>query len=306
MAQFQPGLVHTPVTPFTSDDRIDFERYAQVLEFHLANGADALALPMHVGESVSLSDGERTKLLVFAIKQVGGRVPVIAHVSQSGTTLAAALARQAEEAGATAVIATSPYYWTPQPAMLLEHFVQIANAVKLPLFVHNAPDEMGGTKVTTDITLKLIGKCPNFVGLVDQSLDWQFLIDVVSNARRVKPDFQLLSGIEFFISAGAIGANGGFAPLAGIAPKLVRRLYELCRQEAYGAARPPQESFAALYQAIKPGGVAGVKAAMKQMGRDVGAPRTPVPALDEAQSKTLAGALAAIEALRDEPRGWSA
>ena len=304
MAVFQPGLVHTPVTPFTSDDRIDFERYAKVLEFHLANGADALALPMHVGESVSLSDGERHKLLVFAMKQIGGRVPVIAHVSQSGTALAADLARQGEQAGAAAVIATSPYYWTPQPAMLLEHFVQIAHAVQVPLFVHNAPDEMGGIKVTTDLTLKLIGKCPNFAGLVDSSLDWQFLIDVVSNARRMKPDFQLLSGLEFYISAGAIGANGGFAPLAGVAPRLVRRLYELCRQEAYGAARPPQETLAALYQAVKPGGVAGVKAAMRQMGRDVGVPRTPVPALDEAQSARLTGALAAIEALQDEPQGW--
>ena len=57
-----PGLVHTPVTPFTRDNRVDFDLYGKLIEFHLKNGADALALPMHAGESVSLTDGERREL----------------------------------------------------------------------------------------------------------------------------------------------------------------------------------------------------------------------------------------------------
>ena len=53
---FEPGLVHTPVTPFTRDNRIDYDTFAKLIEFHLGSGADCLALPMHVGESVSLTD----------------------------------------------------------------------------------------------------------------------------------------------------------------------------------------------------------------------------------------------------------
>src|SRR5665647_610252 len=113
MSQFHPGLVHTPVTPFTHDRRIDFDRYGRLIEFHLRNGADSLAPAMHGGESVSLPDHERQELLSFTIAQVKGRVPVIAHASQSGTSLAVALARHAEAAGAAAIIATTPYYWTP-------------------------------------------------------------------------------------------------------------------------------------------------------------------------------------------------
>ena len=71
-------------------------------------------------------------------------MPVIAHVSETGTAIAAALARHAEEAGAAAVIATTPYYWTPPPAMVLEHFAQIGAAVRIPFFVYNAPEEMAG------------------------------------------------------------------------------------------------------------------------------------------------------------------
>src|SRR5262245_46871683 len=98
--KFIPGLVHTPVTPFTRDRVIDWEVYGKLIDFHLAHGAEALALPMHVGESVSLSDEEQHKVLAFAIQRVKGCVPVIAHVSDSGTAIAVARAARAQSAGA--------------------------------------------------------------------------------------------------------------------------------------------------------------------------------------------------------------
>lgn len=304
MSKFQPGLVHTPVTPFTRERRIDFDRYGQLLDFHLANGAESLALPTHIGESVSLSDREKLDVIAFAVEHVNGRVPVIAHVSQSGTALAVALARGAEAAGANAIVATTPYYWTPQPAMLLEHFLQIGGAVRVPFYLYNSPDEMGGTKITTDLTLKLIDKLDNLAGLVDASLDWQFMIDVVSNARRVRPDFQLMSEYDYMISASAIGAVGAFSPLAGIAPNLIGQIYKLCRQEAYNAALQPQEQLAALRQAVKAVGVAGLKGAMQAMGRDCGVPRAPVPALKSEQYNALAATIGGMSFLHAEPRGW--
>jgi 4-hydroxy-tetrahydrodipicolinate synthase len=304
MAVFEAGLVHTPVTPFTREGRIDFDRYERLIEFHLGNGADGLAVPMHAGESVSLGDEERKQLLVFALQRVRGRVPVIAHASQSGTGMAVALARHAEQAGAAAVVATTPYYWTPPPAMLLEHFAQTGSAVRLPFFVWNAPDEMGGAKVTTELALKLIERLPNFAGVVDSSLDWQFMIEVISSARRARPAFQLVSGTEYLISACAIGGRGAFSSLAGIAPRTVRELYERCRGERYGEGRPAQEALAALRQAVKKDGVAGLKGALRAMGRDCGEPRPPLRPLGEVEYGRLSDAIAGIEALRAEPRGW--
>jgi 4-hydroxy-tetrahydrodipicolinate synthase len=302
--QFEAGLVHIPVTPFTREHRVDFDLYARIIEFHLRNGADSLALPMHVGESVSLGDEERESLLEFAVKQVRGRVPVIAHVSQSGTGMAVALARHAERAGAAALVATTPYYWTPPPAMLLEHFAQIGSAARLPFFVWNAPDEMGGTKVTTELALKLVERLKNFAGVVDSSLDWQFMIEVISSARRSSRDFQLLSGTEYMISSGAIGGTGVFTALAGVAPKIVRELYEHCRQEQYGRGRRSQEAIAALRQAVKRNGVAGLKGALRAMGRDCGEPRPPLRPLGEEEYGRLSDAISAMAFLRAEPRGW--
>lgn len=304
MPLYQPSLLHSPVTPFTRERTIDFDGYAKLIEFHLANGADGLALPMHAGESVSLSDGERRTLVEFAIKQVNGRKPVVAHVSETGTAIAAALARHAEQHGATAIIATTPYYWTPPAGMVLEHFIQVGSAVTIPFFLYNAPDEMQGAKVNAELCLKLITELPNFAGVIDLSLDWQFMIELMTDAPRMRPGFQLLAGTELMVSASAIGATGMLAPLAGIAPRLVRELYDLCRDQKLFEARKVQEQIAALRQALKPGGVASLKAAMRVMGRDCGEPRPPVLALDAPAYQKLIGELAAVAALRAEARDW--
>jgi len=301
---FEPGLVHTPLTPFCADRQIDFEQYGWMIEFHLRHGAQVLAVPMHVGESVSLTDEERRALIKFAVDCAGKRAPVIAHVSDAGTGIAAALARAAQEAGAAAIIATTPYYWTPPPAMILEHFVQIGAAVDIPFLVFNAPEDMAGSRINAALAVKLIEQRPNFCGVVDSSLDWQFMIELLTDAARVRPDFTLSAGNELFVSAAAIGARGMFAPLAVVAPTLIHRLFDLCRAQNLFEARALQEDVAALRQMLKAGGVAALKAAARAMGRDCGAPRPPLlPLAAEAEQK-LAAQIEALPALAQEPRGW--
>jgi 4-hydroxy-tetrahydrodipicolinate synthase len=296
----EPGLVHTPVTPFTRDNRIDYDTFAKLIEFHLRSGADSLALPMHIGESASLTDEEQRALLAFAIKQVKGRKPVIAHASDAGSAIAADRARHAEKLGAAAIVATTPYYWTPPPHMIVEHFATIGSAVSIPFFVYNSPEEMPGSKITAELCLKLIDRLPNFAGVVDLSLDWQFMIELLTYARRKRPDFVLIAGTEHMVSAAAIGATGLFSPLAGVTPKLIRKLFDGCRKDRLVEARGAQEAVAALRQHLKSGG--RLKVAMHIVGRDCGVPRPPLQAPDAETSRALAAALEPM--LRDEPRGF--
>lgn len=300
MSVFEPGLVHTPVTPFTREGRIDYDVFAKLIEFHIRNGADSLALPMHAGESVSLTDEEQRALVAFAIKQVNGRLPIIAHTSDAGSAIAAARARHAQDLGAAAAVATTPYYWTPPPPMIIEHFVAIGSAVSIPFLVYNSPAEMPGSKLTADLCLKLIDRLPNFAGVVDLSLDWQFMIELLTYAKRRRPGFRLLAGTEHMVSAAAIGATGLFAPLAAIAPKLVRQLYDTCRKDLLVEARTAQEAIAALRHHLKTS--ASLKAALRALGRDCGAPRPPLLALDAEAAKALAATIESL--LRDESRGW--
>jgi 4-hydroxy-tetrahydrodipicolinate synthase len=297
----QFGLVHAPLTPF-ADGRIDYDTYGKVLDFHLRNGAEGLALPMHAGESVSLTVEERESLVEFAIKRVSGRVPVIINVSEAGTAIASSLALHARKADATALICSVPYYWTPPRNMLVEHFTTIGQAGGLPLFVLNSPAEFSDVEFASKSVVELLGKLSHFAGLIDMSLDWQYMIEVVTIARMARPDFQLVSGNEYMVSAGAIGATGMLSPLASISPKLVRQLYDFCRAEDYKAARAPQEDAAVLFRLFRDAGPAGLKAGAKAMGRDCGAPRQPLPALPD---RALVAELSKIHSLKLEPYGWS-
>src|SRR5712691_6019799 len=289
MSVFEPGLVHTPLTPFTRDNRIDYDTFAKVIEFHLRSGADSLALPMHIGESVSLTDEEQRALLAFTIKQVNGRKPVIAHASDAGSAIAADRARHAQGLGAAAIVATTPYYWTPPTHMIVEHFAAIGSAVSIPFFVYNSPEEMPATRITAEPCLKLIDRLPNFAGVVDLSLDWQFMIELLTYAKRKRPGFALIAGTEHMVSATATGASGLFSPLAGVAPKLIRKLYDGCRKDQLVEARGAQEAVAALRQHLKSSG--SLKAAMRTMGRDCGVPRPPLQTPETEAARALAATL---------------
>lgn len=305
MTTFKIGLVHSPVTPFKRDHAIDYDTYAKLLEFHLKSGADALALPMPEGEDLSLTDPEQAQLLTFAIKQVKGRVPVIAHVSDAGTAIAVERARHAEKAGAAAIVSHPPYFWHPKPAMVLEHLVAIGSAIGLPFFVYNPPVESVGTHVTRDLALQLIERLKNFCGVVDSEMDFVFMEDIVPNGKSARPDFQYVSGADYMVPASVVGGSGAFSSLAAVAPKLVRHVYDLCAKQDYIEARNGQENIAALRQIVKqPRLETGLKAALRSMGRDCGNPRPPSRALGEVEYGAASEALAALTFLRAEPRGW--
>ena len=231
---------------------------------------------------------------------MNGRKPVIAHASDAGSAIAADRARHAQELGAAAIVASTPYYWTPPPHMIIEHFVAIGSAVSIPFFVYSSPEEMPGSKITAELCLKLIERLPNFAGVVDLSLDWQFMIELLTYAKRKRPGFALIAGTEHMVSAAAIGATGLFSPVAGVAPKLIRKLYDGCRKDQLVEARGAQEAVAALRQHLKSSGC--LKAAMRMMGRDCGVPRPPLQPPDAEASRTLAATLEPM--LRDEPRGF--
>ena len=305
MADFKFGLVHAPMTPF-SGGNVDYECYGKLLDFHLRNGAEGLAVPMHTGESVSLTLEERKTLIEFAMSHVGSRVPLIVNVSEAGTAIAMGLAEHAKQCGVSAIISAVPYYWTPPQPMLVEHFAAIGKAAALPFFVLNSPSEMSNVEVTGNSVVDLLGRLPNFAGLIDASLDWQYMIEIVTVARAVRPDFQFVSGTEYMISACAIGATGMLSSLANISPRLVSALYRSCQQESYKEAYSFQEDAAILFQSLRDTGVSGLKAAAACMfGRDCGSPRPPLPKLDARTTQALVEKLAAVHRIKTEPHGWS-
>jgi 4-hydroxy-tetrahydrodipicolinate synthase len=303
MTKFHFGLVHAPLTPFVNG-KIDFETFDKAIDFHIAQGAEGLAIPTHAGESVSLPVAERKALLERAITKAAGRVPVIANVSEAGTGIAVDLAQHAKAAGAAAVMASVPYYWTPPDSMLIEHFAAIAEAASLPTYLYNSPHEMNNVKIKTPVVMALIAKSSHIAGLIDVSMDWQFMIEVIADASRVKPDFQLVAGTEYMISAHATGATGFLAPTAIVAPQLMKKLYEHVCKEKYKEAHDLQVDAAFLYRLFDKHGAAGLKVGAKLMARDCGQARPPLPVMDGVVIDEIAHELTKVKALATEKRGW--
>ena len=106
------------------------------------------------------------------------------------------------------------------------------------------------------------------------------------------------------VSAAAIGAGGLFSALAAIAPKLVRKLFDLCRRQKLFEARALQEEIAALRQIVKPGGVAALKTAVRVMGRDCGNPRPPLCRSTLRLQRNSRPRSKSLPSLAAEPRGW--
>jgi 4-hydroxy-tetrahydrodipicolinate synthase len=298
------GLIHTPLTPFREDGKVDLALLERAIEFHLSHGADAICAPTHAGESPSLSEDERRALIRRVVKTVNGRVPVIAHISGAGTLLSARSAADAEEAGADAVLATAPYYWKPPAHMLVNHFGEIGDAVDLPVLIHNTPEEMGGTAFSTDMVLKVIERVKNVAGMVDSSLNWEFQIEVLPLARKRRPEFLMLSGNEHMVSMYAIGGSGALSALSSVAPKLVQKLHAACLKEDYASAQQAQFAASKLYSLMKPWPASSIKAVLSMLGRDLGPTRPPVMPLQADAKAELWRALEATKILAQEPRGW--
>jgi 4-hydroxy-tetrahydrodipicolinate synthase len=304
MADFRPGLVHTPVTPFKRDQSVDLETYGKVIDFHLAQGAEALALPMPPGEDMSLTDEEQRQVVEFALGRVKGRVPVLVHASDAGTSIAVARAKHAAKAGAAAIVAHPPYFWHPKASMVTEHLVQVGTSTTLPFFICSPPVEDVGTPLTTEIVLQVVERAPNLAGVVDATMDFVFMVEAISLGRAIRPGLQLLPATDYMVPAGAVGGGGAFSPLSAVAPRLVRRVYDLCAKQQFAEARSAQEDIASLAHIVKSAGFAGLKGAIRAMGRDCGQPRPPARALGEVENGRLADQIAALPFLRDEPRGW--
>lgn len=303
MVTYLSGLVATPVTPFDAGGALDLPTLQRLVDFLVRHGADGVALPMHIGENLKMTADERRQVAEAAVEAVAGRVPTFVNTSGPGTDEVVDLSRHAQRAGADGVVVITPYHWRPGPDGLVDHFTTVASAVDIAVIGYNYPLRLGVT-VTPDVLERTMRAAPNFVGLKDASLDMEYFTEVCRVAADINPDFAVFSGVEYMLPAMAAGAKGSFSACGGVAPRLVRALYERCHAGDIAGARPLQYRISRLFQALFVSYPATIKVAMAVLGRDVGPSRKPTDPISEEQRKALAIELEDSGILGDEPHGW--
>jgi 4-hydroxy-tetrahydrodipicolinate synthase len=297
------GIVGTPMTPFTSDNKVDGDKYQRLVDFLIRHGANALALPMHIGESINMTSEERKDVVRLAVEAAAGRAPVFAHTSLSGTDEVIELSRHAEKVGAQGLVVISPYHWRPPAAALMEHFRSIANSVGIGMIVYNFPDR-AGLVITPEMLVELIETCPNIVGLKDASMGMEYFTEVCRLTSQVRPGFSVFTGIEYFLPSMVLGGVGAFSACGGVAPKLVKAVYDACLARDYERARPLQHQLSQLFTLIRSNYPAGIKSAMAYMGRDCGPVRKPLMGFKPDALKKFEAELDKLDVLANEPRGF--
>lgn len=298
------GIIHVPVTPFTSENTVDLDTFGRVIEFLLRHNASSLCINLHLAESLNLTTEERKLLAKTAVEVVAGRVPVIVHVSMPGTDQAVNLARHAEEVGADCVVAIAPYYWKPSQEGLYEHFSAIMSATDLPFIAYSSPTIMDGIGIAPATLVKLMERFPKFIGLKEASHNWEKYLELGKAAKKVRPDFGLFVGTEWMIPCLTLGGTACMSIFGGIAPRFVQALYNATTGGQLKDALELQYKFSELYQIAKVEYPAPTKAMWEIMGRPVGSPRLPNRPLPADRKKEIRSALETLGLFDTEPHGW--
>lgn len=208
------GSLVAIVTPMREDGALDLDAYRRLVDWHVAQGTDAIVAVGTTGESATVDPQEHIELIRVAVEAARGRVKVIAGAGANSTREAIELTTHAKRVGADASLQVVPYYNRPTQEGMYRHFRAVAEAVELPLLLYNVPSRTA-SDLAVDTTLRL-AQVPGIVGLKDASGD---LSRIVEMRRRGPQGFALYSGNDDSALAFILlGGNGVISVTANVAP----------------------------------------------------------------------------------------
>ncbi|MHC8342738.1 4-hydroxy-tetrahydrodipicolinate synthase [Pseudomonas sp. RT6P73] len=223
------GSMVALVTPMDAQGRLDWDSLSKLVDFHLQNGTHAIVAVGTTGESATLDVNEHIEVIRYVVKQVAGRIPVIAGTGANSTREAIELTTNAKTAGADACLLVTPYYNKPTQEGLYQHFKTIAEAVDIPQILYNVPGRTACDMLTE--TVIRLSTVKNIIGIKEATGDLtraKAIIDGVSK------DFVVLSGddataVELIL----LGGKGNISVTANVAP---RDMSDLCNAALKGDA----------------------------------------------------------------------
>src|SRR5437762_3693952 len=280
------GIVAPMASALTRDEKIDVKSTRALVDFLIEGGIDGL-FPLGTSGEFALFDREERKLVVeTVVDQTNGRVPVLAGVSDPGLENVLACAKDAEDAGADAIVATPQYYYTTGEDGLFSHFETIARKSGLPLLVYNIP-EWTHLYVPPGVIRQLAEK-RLIVGMKYTEYNLLNLLRFIKVAGdRISiftgSDAMAFTSLEF-------GGSGGVIGVANVAPKLASAVFDEFKSGDLEAARQAQMRLLPVIEAIGIGRFpAGLKEAMRLIGMPVGSVKKPLQSLTIGEKEQVAG-----------------
>ena len=219
------------ITPFF-DGTVDIPCLKRLLDFHLANGTDAIIVCGTTGEASTMSYRERMRTIECCVEYINKRIPVIAGTGSNSTENTRILSKDAQQAGADALLLVTPYYNKATQSGLIQHYQSVADAVSIPMILYNVPSRTGVNILPE--TYAELAKHPNIIGTKEASGN----LSNVQITRNLCPqDFYIWSGNDDeTVPICALGGVGVISVVANILPDKMHRLARLCLENNYTAA----------------------------------------------------------------------
>ena len=209
------GSIVALITPF-KNNKIDEDRYASLIHYHIANGTKGVVPAGTTGESPTLNHEEHKKVIEIAIKEANGKIPVIAGKGSNSTSEAIELSKHAEKAGADALLIVTPYYNKPTQEGLYQHYKVINDNVGIPIIIYNIPPR-SVVDMSVDTMARLF-ELKNIAGVKDATAD---LDRVDQQLKKMGPEFIQLSGEDgTAMEFNTRGGVGCISVSANVAAKL--------------------------------------------------------------------------------------
>lgn len=245
------GCIVALVTPMFDDGSVDFQSMGALIEYHIANGSDALVVMGTTGESATLSFSEQQQVVQYAVEVVNRRIGVIVGNGCNSTAATLLRTRALEKLGVDGFLTVVPYYNKPSQQGLVAHFTAVAAASGKPLLLYNVPG-----RTVTDLmpqTVAVLAKIDNIVGIKEATGELARVgqIRALLGENGIDKDFVLLSGddptaLEFIRE----GGDGVISVTANVAAKAMADLCHLALKGDFVAAQAINEKLALLHKAL--------------------------------------------------------
>lgn len=279
------------ITPMNADGSINYDGFAENIEFQIANGTDAIIVCGTTGEASTMTDDEHIECIRFAVEKTAGRIPVIAGTGSNDTKYAVELSKIAQEKGADGLLLVTPYYNKASQKGLVAHFTAIADAVDIPIILYNIP---GRTGVSIDMnTYKILGQHKNIVAVKEASGNISYTSKLIAQCGDL---LDVYSGNDdIIVPMMSIDAKGVISVISNIMPKETHEITQLCLanncEEAAKLQMKYLELINNLFIEVNP---IPIKEAMNQMKMPSGPCRLPLCEMTDEHIETLKNSMKKI------------
>lgn len=278
------------VTPF-DDNGIDFAAFETLIEYQIEGGIDALVVCGTTGESSTMTKEEDLSAIEFVVKQVAGRVPVIAGTGSNNTVTAIETSMEAADLGVDGLLMVTPYYNKCTDIGLIKHYHAIADAVSTPIVVYNIPGRTG-VNIKPSVMKEITGH-ENIVAIKDATGN----IAQITETARLCPDIDIYSGCDdHVVPLLALGGKGVISVVSNLLPGLTHEMVmsflsgDVARSRALQFKLNPLID--ALFVEVNP---IPVKMALNMIGMNVGLPRMPLTEMSADKAVILKKELMALD-----------